>query len=204
MKKLLLPLIVLLTLCATAQNGSKANYTYLKEAAGINISEIEAAYAKFQDSLNKAIETSPKVKALQADYELRTSTNQEDLTKANLAEQQLELIKGQIDQLVYNRTQQLLQPLTKLQNTIKAVIVEKGYEICFLYNEQGIEELVYDNERSENEDNYQIKQCAKKKAREADVSDPMQYVNVCQDELLQPVLLESVDITTLVEQRLKK
>ena len=186
------------------QKAARADYSYLGSFAIPNAAEIQAEFARFQDSLTNALDAQYGIKQLEEDAKNASSSDEPTRIKALSAREKLSRIQNYIDEASIERGTKLYKPFKDLTDLIVNVTARNGYDLCFLYGPNGVNDLVYKDPYMQEEVLGNIYACAKKGAANKSEAELTAHNQECQSKILNPLLENSVDITMLIKDAMGK
>lgn len=202
---ILLSLLLFMAIPTTAQQkAARADYSYLESFAIPNAAEIQAEFARFQDSLTNALDVQYGIKQLEEDAKYANSGDEPTRIKALSARDKLSRIQNYIDEASIERGSTLYKPFSDLKDLIVNVTSRNGYDLCFLYGPNGVNDLVYKDPYMQEEVLGNIYACAKKGAANMSEAELTAHNQECQNKILNPLLENSVDITMLIKDAMGK
>lgn len=191
------------------QKAARADYTQIKALIPYSSTELEAQHKQFQDSLMQALERQYDIKKLEE--EANIFKNQQEYNagdeatqlKFTEAQEKLQKISDYYSQAVSENASKLYKPFLDLSEEIRQIIAKNGYDLIFLFGPNGVESVEYKDVETYSNFQNSIVDCARKKgfSNQADYNEKL---NMCSREILSPLMQNSVDITELVIQELKK
>lgn len=206
MKKLLIPFfIVFIGFTVNAQQkAAKADYGALEKLVLPNKAEVDAKYERYQDSLKDATYNTPEVQKLIQDAKYIEYADMKKRKRAVEAEMKVRGLTEQLNTMVYEKGEELYGPIYRMNDLIKTVAADNGYDMCFLYGPKGIFDVAYKDPSLKTQLMNSLTDCAKKKSEETGNKNMVALGEECQEELLNPLIDNSVDITQLIIQKLGK
>ncbi|WP_374957972.1 hypothetical protein [Gilvibacter sp.] len=209
-KRLTILLLLGLVGITNAQtNSAKADFSQIKALIPYSSAELEAQQKQFQDSLMQALERQYDIKKLEE--EANIFKNQQEYNagdeatqlKFTEAQEKLQKISDYYNQAVSQNASKLYKPFLDLSQKIRQIIAKNGYDLIFLFGPNGVESVEYKDVETYSNFQNSIVDCARKKgfSNQADYNEKL---NMCSREILSPLMQNSVDITELVIQELKK